>query len=100
MLTAQILKKVKVSDGMGGYEDTWQFNEATEGYLDQMSANEVLATEKLGELADSIFICFDTDIDIKRTDRMEIDGKQYDVRDIDNPMHMGHHLEITLRYTE
>ena len=111
MVEAYILKKTKIPDGMGGYEDEWMYNETTEGYLDQLQGDEVLATEKLGELADSIFITFDTSIDINRQDRVNIGGtikddntvtggQNYDVRNVDDPLHVGHHLEITLRYTE
>ena len=34
------------------------------------------------------------------TDRLVVDGVNYEILDVDDPMHMGHHLEIAVRRLE
>lgn len=94
-----VQRRTKTDDGMGGVTYDWTDHLTIEGgTLDQLSGDEVLASEKLGELSSHIFIVFEI-LDIKRTDRMVIDGNIYDIKNVDNPLNMDRQLEIKLEYT-
>nr|BDD44473.1 hypothetical protein 2 [Bacilli bacterium] len=97
-MVGTVQRYTKVSDGMGGEEYKWDDHITIEGTLDQLSGDEVLASEKLGELSSHIFIIFEI-VDVTRKDRMIIDNEIYQVKNVDNPMNMDRHLEIKLEYT-
>lgn len=100
MVTAIIERyKEPQSDGMGGtIGGGWEPHLTVEGYLDKLQGDEVLASERLGETSSHVFITFDVVDDITRSDRMIIDGKVLDIKDVDNPMQMNKHLEIRVLY--
>ena len=86
-------------DGMGGtIGGGWETHLTVEGYLDKLQGDEVLASERLGETSSHIFITFEI-VDITSSDRMKINGKYYDIKDVDNPMQMNEQLEIRVMYT-
>jgi SPP1 family predicted phage head-tail adaptor len=97
-MLANVQRYMAVDDGIGGEEYQWSDNLTIEGTLDQLSADEVLASEKLGELSSHIFIIFEI-VDVKASDRFIIDNKIYQVKNVDNPNNLNRQLEITLEYT-
>lgn len=98
-MVAEVQRYIASDDGMGGEEYTWQTHiSALEGVLDQLSGDEVIASEKLGQLSSHVFIVFEIE-DIKAEDRFIINDYIYQVKNVDNPNNMDHHLEITLEYT-
>ena len=69
-----------------------------QGIIDQLSANEVLANDKLQKQSSHVLITFDVLLNIKEQDQV-IDGtSKYRVQTVDNPMNLNQHLEITLIY--
>lgn len=87
-----------IDDGMGGQTNVWEDHIEAEGTLDKLSGDEVLASDKLGQLSSHIFILFDI-LDIKVTDRIIIDNEIYQIKDVDNPNNLDRQLEIKLEYT-
>jgi SPP1 family predicted phage head-tail adaptor len=97
-MVVTIQRYVTVDDGFGGETQSWANHLTLEGTLDQLSADEVLASDKLGEVSSHVFITFDIE-DIKRTDRMVVHDDIYQITSVDNPNNLDRQLEISLRYT-
>jgi len=98
MVNAVVQRYVETDDGMGGKDYRWENHIEIEGTLDQLTGDEVLASDKLGELSDHIFIIFEI-VDVKRGDRFIINDEIYNVTNVDNPNNLDRHLEIKLKYT-
>lgn len=98
MVGAIVQRYGPVDDGMGGEDYEWANHDEISGVLDQLKGDEVLASEKLGELSSHIFIIFDI-VDVKRGDRFIINDEIYNVTNVDNPNNMDRQLEIKLKYT-
>lgn len=97
-MVATIQRHMKTDDGLGGETYDWADHLTVEGTLDQLSGDEVLASEKLGQLSSHIFIIFEI-LDIKTSDRMIINNEIYQIKNVDNPNNMDRQLEIKLEYT-
>lgn len=97
-MVGTVQRYTDIDDGMGGTTKGYADHLLVDGYLDQLSANEVLASEKLGIVSSHVFITFEI-VDITRTDRMIIDNLIYHIKNVDNPMNMDRQLEITLEFT-
>ena len=67
------------------------------GYMDMLDGNE--STDKLAYLADSthIILAKDMTANIEIEDKIEASGKSYEVTYVDNPVNIGHHLEIYVK---
>lgn len=87
-----------ISDGAGGVRYEWGDHIDISGTLDQLSGDEVLASDKLGQLSSHIFIIFEM-VDVKNEDRMIINESVYMVKNVDNPNNLNRQLEIKLEYT-
>lgn len=98
MICAKIERYTEKDDGMGGVIYDWDEVGTINGYLDQLEGDEILASDKLGELSSHIFIIFEM-VDVKRGDRFIIDDEIYNVTNVDNPLNMNRQLEIKLKYT-
>lgn len=98
MVEATVQRYTQVDDGIGGTRNEWIDHIDVEGALDQLDGDEVIASERLGELSSHVFILFDI-VDVTRSDRMIIDGDIYRIKNVDNPMNMDRQLEIKLEYT-
>lgn len=64
------------------------------GYMDMLSGSE--STDKLAFLEDSthIILTKDMTVDVSKHDHIETLGKTYEVTYVDDPVNLGHHLEI------
>lgn len=98
MVGATVLRYQQVDDGMGGYDYEWVPHIEISGTLDQLQGDEILASDKLGELSSHIFIIFEI-VDVKRGDKFVINDEIYDVTNVDNPNNLNRQLEIKLLYT-
>lgn len=86
-----------VSNGYGGYTETWSTHiNNYPGALDQLSGNEFVKADKT--FPGSTHILIGDIADITENDRVIFNGKQYDIKNVDNPMNMDRHLEILLEY--
>ena len=68
-MVVTVQRYMSVDDGFGGETQEWTNHLTLEGTLDQLSGDEVLASEKLGEVSSHIFITFEI-ADVTRSDRM------------------------------
>ncbi|MGJ9384257.1 phage head closure protein [Salipaludibacillus sp. CF4.18] len=91
-------KYTSTSDGMGGETHEWDDYLMLEGTLDQLSGDEVIASEKVGTLSTHVFIYFGVE-DIQKEHRMLIEGEFYNIKNVDNPNNLDKQLEILLEYT-
>lgn len=98
MVEALVQRYTSVDDGMGGKDYEWNDHTVIEGVLDQLSGDEILASEKLNKLSSHIFIIFEM-VDVKEEDRFIINDGIYQVKNVDNPNNMDRQLEIKLEYT-
>lgn len=98
MVNVIVQRYTKKDDGMEGYYYEWDVINEIKGTLDQLDGDEVLASDKLGELSSHIFIIFEM-VDVIRGDRFIINDEIYNVTNVDNPNNMNRQLEIKLKYT-
>lgn len=90
-------------DGIGGVLTTWADRETLQGYIDLATG-----TDLPNGSGDNAFIENSTHIaivpggsktQVSNGDRIvDPDGRVYDVTHVDDPLGVGHHLEIYLRY--
>ncbi len=67
------------------------------GYMDMLSGTE--STDKLAVLEDSthVILTKDMTVDVSKHDHIETLGKTYEVTYVDDPVNIGHHLEIYVK---
>lgn len=97
-MVGTVERYTETDDGMGGKDYTWNPHLELEGTLDQLSADEVIASERLGQISSHIFITFSI-VDVTRKDRVIIDDDIYHIKNVDNPNNLDYQLEILLEYT-
>lgn len=85
-----------VDNGMGGSFNQWVLHLEYDGVIDQLTGNEMVEADRIAE--NSTHILIGEVVDIKRQDRVIANGKQFNVRNVDNPMNLNRHLEIMLEY--
>ncbi|MBM7320287.1 phage head-tail adapter protein [Streptococcus suis] len=67
------------------------------GYMDMLDGSE--STDKLAYLADSTHVILTKDMAVNAEieDKIEVNGKTYEVTYVDDPVNIGHHLEIYVK---
>lgn len=67
------------------------------GYMDMLDGGE--STDKLAYLADSTHVILTKDMTVNAEidDKIEVNGKTYEVTYVDDPVNIGHHLEIYVK---
>ena len=92
-----IQRYTAISNGVGGYTQTWSnLIDDYDGIFDQLSGNERLSADKISP--NSTHILIGGVVDVKESDRVIHNNKIFDVKNVDDPMNMGRHLEILLEY--
>lgn len=126
-MAGEIHRKVNTKDDMGGRITSWLAIMTSKGVLDLMSGSEVYRASKLMSEATHIWMCsvpvlliedpveqttyFGTPFapspfgegipaEILNTDRLIVGGSTYEIVYVDDPMNMGHHLEIAVKRLE
>ena len=98
MLTFYLFKTTANGENELGQE-IFEYKKVAEfiGYMDMLDGNE--STDKLAYLADSthIILTKDTTVNAEIEDKIEVNGKLYEVTYVDNPVNIGHHLEIYVK---
>ena len=98
MLTFYLFKTTANGENELGQE-IFEYKKVAEfiGYMDMLDGNE--STDKLAYLADSthIILTKDTTVNAEIEDKIEVNGKSYEVTYVDNPVNIGHHLEIYVK---
>ena len=98
MLTFYLLKTIANGENELGQE-IFEHKKVAEfiGYMDMLDGNE--STDKLAYLADSthIILTKDMTVNVEIEDKIEVNGKSYEVTYVDNPVNIGHHLEIYVK---
>lgn len=86
-------RKVRTSDGIGGFNVAWQKIAETWGSLSALSARTQTEYGQLQiEVSHKVFLPPDTDV--AKGDRLSAGGKKLEVREILDPGGRGHHLEV------
>ena len=98
MLTFYLFKTIANGENELGQE-IFEYNKVAEfiGHMDMLDGNE--STDKLAYLADSthIILTKDMTVNVEIEDKIEVSGKSYEVTYVDNPVNIGHHLEIYVK---
>ena len=98
MLTFYLFKTIATGENELGQE-IFEHKRVAEfiGYMDMLDGNE--STDKLAYLADSTHIILTKDMTASAEieDKIEVNGKTYEVTYVDNPVNIGHHLEIYVK---
>lgn len=90
-------------DGIGGVSSSWVDGATLSGYIDLVTGTDLpngTTDNAFIENSTHIAICPEADkSQVTDNDRLVgPDGKVYDVTYVDDPVGIGHHLEIYLRY--
>lgn len=93
----------ETSDGIGGVISTWSDRITLTGYIDMVNGSDLPTG-----VTDNAFIENSTHVAIipdgapgpvTDKDRIVCKGRAYDITFVDDPLGIGHHLEIYLRYS-
>lgn len=93
--TIVIKRKTLTDDGGGSKEETWATLKTIKGLIVLSSGNEKRVNEKKTVISTHTLFCAKTDI--TSLDRVECEGNVYEVILPDNPLQLGHHMEIDLQ---
>lgn len=97
-VTAEVQTKTITVNPIGEQEEKWSTLKIIRGYLDLISGDSKYETynAKIQE-STHVFICDYTPLGVSVNARLIVDGKNYDVMFIDNPMNLNRQLEIYLK---
>lgn len=97
-VTAEFQTKTVTVNAIGEQEESWSTVKTIRGFLDLISGDSKYETynAKIQE-STHIFICDYTPLGVSVNARLIVDGKNYDVMLIDNPMNLNRQLEIYLK---
>ena len=97
-VTAEVQTKTITVNSIGEQEEKWSTVKSLRGFLDLISGDSKYETynAKIQE-STHIFICDYTPLGVSVNARLIVDGKNYDVMFIDNPMNLNRQLEIYLK---
>ncbi|MFZ2952558.1 MAG: phage head-tail adapter protein [Streptococcus suis] len=98
MLTFYLFKPTVAGENELGQE-IFEHKKVAEftGYMDMLDGGE--STDKLAYLADSTHVILTKDMTVNAEieDKIEVNGKTYEVTYVDDPVNIGHHLEIYIK---
>ena len=98
MLTFYLLKTIANGENELGQE-IFEHKKVAEftGYMDMLDGSE--STDKLAYLVDSTHVILTKGMTVNAEieDKIEVNGKSYEVTYVDNPVNIGHHLEIYVK---
>ena len=105
-ITASIQVRTITENAIGEQVEEWQTVQSIKGWLDMMSAdsNSTAFYSKIVDASD-VFIAdyqpINPSIEPENPSnaRAVIDGRTYDIKYIDDPMHLHQQLEIFLKFT-
>lgn len=84
---------------LGSWNPTWSTAGTILGWIDQITGNEYRLPAQVLEKATHVIGCSSTCSWVQTNHRIkDSDGYLYRVLTVDNPLRMGHHLEIILEY--
>lgn len=97
-VTAEVQTKEITVNSIGEQEEKWSTVKILRGFLDLISGDSKYETynTKIQE-STHVFICDYTPLGVSVNTRLIVDGKNYDVTLIDDPMGLHRQLEIYLR---
>lgn len=97
-IKAELQTKTITVNSIGEQEENWSTVKTLKGYLDLISGDSKYENynTKLQE-STHVFICDYTSLGVSVNARLIVDGKNYDVMLIDNPMNLNRQLEIYLK---
>ena len=99
-ITASLQKRTSVKNKLGEGIVSYETIDTLTGFLD-MATGSAKYTSYNAKITESthVFICDYKELAVdEETARMVINGRNYDVTYIDNPMGLNYHLEIFLKY--
>ena len=103
--TFTVQKLTQIDDGIGGVKEQWDDHITIEGYLDMMTGTDQPNNQQgslnnafVEESTHVLVVPNGADVDIDDSMRVVGGGKAYDVTFVDDPVGVGHHLEVYLRY--
>lgn len=102
-LSAEIQTYKSVRNAIGEQEKSWETVQTLRGFLDLMNGD--CDSEKLGSRLESsthVFVCDFVPLSkgiTAENSRMIIGGEVYEITLIDNPMSLGRHYEIFLKFS-
>ncbi|HET8319229.1 TPA: phage head closure protein [Streptococcus pneumoniae] len=98
MLAFNLLKPTSNGENELGQE-IFEYKQVAvfEGYMDMLDGSE--STDKLAYIADSthVILTKDRTVNAEIEDKIEVNGKTYEVTYVDDPVNIGHHLEIYVK---
>ena len=97
-VTAEVQTKEITVNSIGEQEEKWSTLKIIRGFLYLISGDSKYETynTKIQE-STHVFICDYTPLGVSVNARLIVDGKNYDVMLIDNPMNLNRQLEIYLK---
>lgn len=98
MLVFYLLKRAKIGENELGQE-TYSYKRTAvfAGYMDMLTGDEAL--DKMAYVKDSTHVILTKDMTVRAEidDKIEVNGQTYDLTYVDDPVNIGHHLEIYVK---
>lgn len=96
--TASIQRSVTTDDGAGYRSSEWLVLLTVKGSLDMLTGSRVYMAQSELSKYTHVFICATLPLQVTPKDRIVIGDAIYNIVNVDNPVSMGHHVEILLTY--
>ena len=97
--TITILTKSSTADSYNQKVITWASGTTFVGIINPLNGNEVYASQKRNIISTHALFC-PPSVPLTINNRISVDGKQYEVTFVSNPMTMSMFLKIYLRLLE
>lgn len=85
------------SDGIGGVTQDWKQHTTGYGYVDMLTGRETTTQNAFTEESTHVLVTDTACYDIEKADRVVYNEENYEITFVDNPLGIGHHLEIYLK---
>ena len=98
-IEALVQVKTITQNKYGEGVESWTTRTSIKGWLDYQSGDANMSNFN-AKIKDTthVFVCDYVDLPNEVESRLLIDGKEYDVLYVDNPMFLNYHCEIFLKY--
>lgn len=83
-----------VSDGQGGWTESWDDSTVFQGRLSALPIDERMASDKITVYATHRLYC--NNLTITEKDRIELGNRYFEIKGVRNPSNLSEHLELDL----
>lgn len=84
-------------DGIGGTVQEWEAHTIVDGYMDMLTNRDGSNQNTFIPESTHVLITDHANYDVTKFDKLVVRGVDYEITFVDDPVGLGHHLEIYLK---